>query len=318
MTHWFVNAFRPLALSAALLLAAFFASGQVARPTDRLYTVLVEANQTGWTADRRREAAALSIELGDLSAAVAHWEAALLLEPEDIELMRRTAELYVQRGRWPDALDAVRRLLAALPDDAWANLHLGLLLAPTSPANAETALRRAAQAGMQPPPGLIDTLETGRRERRSVALAVGAVLADAKLYAYAERAFGIAATLDVARGESLASVALMRGLQGKDGGRWLDEALATTPNSPQVHAAAGLYYRATGYLFESLQAFAAALELAPLDAHFNAELAAAYALIGDGISAAFWYGQAARLAPGDPRYAGLFQAAVATLTPPAP
>jgi predicted Zn-dependent protease len=267
--------------------AAFFAFGQNQRPTDRLYAVLVQAEESGWNADLRIQAADLYIELNDLNAALAHWEAALLLSPDDELLMRRTAELYIQRGRWPEALTAVRRLLSAMPDDAWGNLHLGMILSASAPDEAAGALRRAAQAGFPPPDELIIVLETERANPRGLALEVGALFADAGLYAYAERAFELAATLDVAaRGEALASVGLMRGLQGKDGQRWIDAAVAAASDSPQVHTAAGLYYRATGQNFESLQAFAAAVSAAPLDPELYTELARSYELIGDGISAA--------------------------------
>jgi tetratricopeptide (TPR) repeat protein len=299
--------------------AAFFAFAQNQRPTDQLYTVLTQAAETGWTADLRIQAAELYIALDDLNAALAHWEAALLLSPNDELLMRRTAELYIQRGRWPEALAAVRRLLGAVPDDGWGNLHLGMILSPSAPDEAADALRRAAQAGVPPPDDLITVLETTRANQRGLALEIGAVFANASLYAYAERAFELAATLDVAaRAEALASVGLMRGLQGKDGQRWIDEAVASAPESPQVHTAAGLYYRATGQHFESLQAFAAAVSAAPLDPELYAELARSYELLGDGISAAYWYSEAARIAPNNPRYTQLHQTAAATLTPIAP
>lgn len=319
MRHWPARLFKHLALSAALIGAAFFAFGQNQRPTDRLYAVLTQAEETGWNVDLRIQAADLYIELKDLNAALAHWEAALLLSPDDELLMRRTAELYIQRGRWPEALTAVRRLLGAVPDDAWGNLHLGMILSASAPDDALGALRRAVQAGLPPPDELIVVLDTARANPRGLALEVGAVFANAGLYAYAERAFELAATLDVtARGEALASVGLMRGLQGKDGQRWIDAAVAAAPESPQVHTAAGLYYRATGQNFASLQAFAAAVSAAPLDPELYTELARSYALIGDGISAAYWYGEAARIAPDNPRYAELHQTASATLTPPAP
>lgn len=299
--------------------AAFFAFAQNQRPTDHLYALLTEAADTGWTADLRIQAANLYIALDDLNAALAHWEAALLLSPDDELLMRRTAELYIQRGRWPEALAAVRRLLRSAPDDGWGNLHLGMILSPSAPDEASGALRRAAQAGMPPPDDLILVLEMKRANPRGLALEVGTVFANVGLYAYAERAFELAATLGLeTRGEALASIGLMRGLQGKDGQRWIDAAATAAPDSPQVSTAAGLYYRATGQNFESLRAFAAAVSAAPLDPELYAELALSYALLGDGISAAYWYSEAARIAPGNLRYQELHQTAAATLTPAAP
>lgn len=311
--RWHANLLRAVLISAVLLGAARFAFGQQPPLTDRLYAVLTRASQTGWTTELRREAGDIALALGDFEAALAHWEAALLLSPDETLLMRRTAELYVQRMRWPQALDAVRRLLAAVPDDPWGMLHLGLLLAPSAPQDAAAALRRAAQGGMPPPDGLVSVLEAPRDNPRSVALEVGAVLAEAKLYAYAERAFTLAVTLDTARGEALASIALVRGLQSKDGQAWLNEAFAVAPDSPQVFAAAGYYYRAIGQSFLSLTAFANALALAPLDAELYAELGISYDLIGDPETALFWYEQAVYLKPDEPRYAELQRRAMTTL-----
>lgn len=319
MRRWLARSFRRLAFSAALMGAVFFGFAQDQRPTDQLYTLLTQVNETGWTAELRIKAADLYIALDDLDAALAHWEAALLLSPDDVLLMRRTAELYVQRGRWSDALSAVRRLLNSLPDDAWGNLHLGMILAPSAPVEAASALRRAAQTGLKPPERLIYVLETEREQRRGLALETGAVFASAGLYAYAERAFELAATVNITtRGEALALAGLMRGLQSKDGQHWIDAAINTAPDSSQVYTAAGLYYRATGQNFESLEAFAAAVSCEPLNPELYTELALSYALLGNSVSAAYWYSEAARIAPGNPRYAELYRTASATLTPTSP
>lgn len=288
---------------------SFASSAQVGGSTEQLYRVLAQANESGWTADLRRDAAELYLLLGDFDAALAHWEVVLQLTPDDLHILRRTAELYVQRARWPEALAAVRRLREFLPDDGWANLHLGMLLATLDPTDSIMALRRAAQANMPPPDGLITLLEAERASPYSLALEVGTVMADARLYAYAERAFTQAAAFNVGRAEALALVALMRGLQSKDGQRWLDEAVAIAPNSPHVHTTAGFYYRATGQTTESMTAFATALAIEPLNPELYAELGRSYEVIGAFDTALFWYEQAVLIAPHDERYRTIRDAA---------
>lgn len=288
---------RPALLLLFALLAGS-AAAQPASPAERLYPILSEAAQTGWTADRRRDAAELTLAMGDVDAAIAHYEAALLIDPRDDLTARRTAELAVQNSRWDHAADALRRLIALLPDDPWANLHLGLILAPAAPQESLTYLRRAAQTGMAPPAELIETLEQFAAARSGLPLAVGAVMTDAALYGYAERAFELAVALDPDTAQALASVALVRAIQGKDGQPWLDEALGFGSESAQVYVAAGLYYRAIGQDFISLEMFLNALSRDPLNPEINAEVSTSYGLLGDMATADFWARQAQMLARG--------------------
>jgi len=186
---------RAAVLLAVVLLANAVAA-QPASPAEQLYPILAEAARTGWTADRRRDAAELTLALGDVDASIAHYEAALLIDPHDELTARRAAELAVQNSRWDHAADALRTLIELVPDDPWANLHLGLILAPAAPQESLTFLRRAAQTGMAPPAELIETLEQFSAARSGLPLAVGAVMTDAALYGYAERAFELAVALD--------------------------------------------------------------------------------------------------------------------------
>lgn len=289
---------RAAALLAAALFAGTAAAAQPPAPAGQLYPILAEAARTGWTADRRRDAAELTLALGDVDAALAHYEAALLLDPHDEITARRTAELAVQNSRWDHAADALRRLIALLPDDPWANLHLGLLLAPAAPHDSLTFLRRAAQTGMAPPAELIETIEQFADARTGLPLAVGAVMTDAALYGYAERAFELAVALDPDTAQALASVALVRAIQGKDGAPWLDQALSLGSESAQLYVAAGLYYRAVGQDFISLEMFLNALSRDPLNPEINAEVSTTYGLLGDTATADFWAQQAQLLARG--------------------
>lgn len=281
-----------------LALFASAAAAQPATPAEQLYPILAEAARIGWTADHRRAAAELTLALGDVDAALAHYEAALLIDPHDEITARRAAELAVQNSRWDRAADALRQLIALVPEDPWANLHLGLILAPAAPHESLTHLRRAAQTGMAPPAGLIETLEQFTAARTGLPLAVGAVMTDAALYGYAERAFELAVALDPDTAQALASVALVRAIQGKDGQPWLDQALELGSESARVYVAAGLYYRAIGQDFISLEMFLNALSRDPLDPEINAEVATSYGLLGDTATADFWARQAQMLARG--------------------
>ncbi|MBK9124982.1 MAG: tetratricopeptide repeat protein [Chloroflexi bacterium] len=288
---------RAAVLLAVVLLANAVAA-QPASPAEQLYPILAEAARTGWTADRRRDAAELTLALGDVDASIAHYEAALLIDPHDELTARRAAELAVQNSRWDHAADALRTLIELVPDDPWANLHLGLILAPAAPQESLTFLRRAAQTGMAPPAELIETLEQFSAARSGLPLAVGAVMTDAALYGYAERAFELAVALDPDTAQALASVALVRAIQGKDGKPWLDEALGLGSESAQVYVAAGLYYRAVGQDFISLEMFLNALSRDPLNPEINAEVSTTYGLLGDMATADFWARQAQMLARG--------------------
>ncbi len=95
------------------------------RPLQALYQVEAQAAADGWTPEQARLAGDLWREAGDLTRAVAYWEAA----PADATVLRDRAQAYLELARWADAADALDRLLALLPDDsadrAWAEFQLG-------------------------------------------------------------------------------------------------------------------------------------------------------------------------------------------------
>ena len=95
-------------------------------------------------------AADFSFARGDLTAALAHSERALALDPGQVPLLLNVAYLRLRRGEYPGALDLLDRARRAAPDSAdaaklagWADYGLNRLSASGSGVEA----RPAASAG---------------------------------------------------------------------------------------------------------------------------------------------------------------------------
>jgi len=250
--------------------------------------------------------------LGDPVTALAH--AQVIAAPEAV-LLRQTAELALGLRRWDIAQARLEQLLTAESDAAWANQALGLLLATTDKQAALSHLQKAWDLDeIYAQPVLIATL-TDNTDARALAYQVGTTLAELEYYALAEYAFAESAIFAASPAEALASIGLMRALQGLDYQRWVSQAGTLAPNSPEVHTLIGLAHRAASYPFDSLTEFLIALNLAPLDPEINAQLAEAYAVLGDVRSAAFWHGQAAILSGDAPRYVESYHAAQTAVPP---
>jgi|GEM_PF-2565876 len=250
--------------------------------------------------------------IGDSVTALAYAQTIANPSPA---LQKQTAELALGLRQWGVAQHALEQLIRADSDIAWAHYQLGLLLAATDKQAALSHLesaRRLDEAYAQPT--LTATL-TDNTDTRALAYQVGTVLADLEQYPLAESAFTESAIFATSPAESLASVGLMRALQGLDYQPWVTQAQTLAPNSPEVHTLIGLAHRAAGYAFDSLTEFIIAINLAPLDPEINAQLAEAYAVLGDAHSAAFWHGQAAALSGDDPHYLDTYHAAQTALPP---
>lgn len=290
----------------AMMLGVSVAQRESVSAPQAVFTALVTGDRT---------TAALTYPLlGDPVTALAH--AQNIVQPS-VSLRRHTAELAIGLRRWSLAQTSLENLLIEDNTSTWAHHQLGLLIAHTDKQTALNHLRAAWELDMAyAEPELIGTL-TDNTDARTLAFQVGTVLADRSYYALAERAFADSTIFAPSPAESLASVGLMRALQGLDYAPWLTQAQALAPTSPEVYTLSGLTYRAARLYFDSLNAFIVALNLAPLDPEINAQLAESYALINDTRSAAFWYGQASALSGGDSRYKQAYEAAQ-TAIPPSP
>lgn len=260
-------------------------------PVQNLYRVQRAALSTGWTTEHLRAAANAYAALGDLRNAAAYWERT---NPDDPPTLRRLSEAYLELGDWPNALNALERLLALdSVDNSWAHFQLGLIRASFDPAAALLHLRAAEVdygASLAP---IIAALESNPSPVR-----VGIALADAELWPYAELAFSHAGDDALA----LAYAGLARDRQSKDGSAQIARAVLLEPQNPQVRFLEGLHWRQAGDYQASLNALIQATALDPENPALYAELASAYRLLGDLDSAERWYMQAVAVSNGDPRF----------------
>lgn len=274
------------------------------RPVQALYQLESTASQSGWTPALARQAGDLWDALGDRERAAAFWEIA---SPNNAAVLRQLAEAYLSLGRWPEAADTFRHLLALDPNAADAHEALGLLLAASDPRTAADHLRQAAsQPSFAPLANELGPLLENATAGADLAMQAGSVLAAHERWLYAEVAFSYASTVSGPYPQALAWLALARDKQGKDGGPQIQGAIALAPQDGQVRYLEGLHLRAGGDPHESLRALYQAVTLDPLNPAFAAELGNAYQLVGDRDHAALWLKQAVALSHGDPRFQDLF------------
>lgn len=96
--------------------------------------------------DLFRQAAA-AVAQGDYRAAAARYEAALKLRPEAVEALSNLGVMYHTLGRYSDAVQVLKRAVAAQRDLGPANLILGIdLVHMNQPADAIAPLQRALAA----------------------------------------------------------------------------------------------------------------------------------------------------------------------------
>lgn len=263
------------------------------RVMESLYHVERQAGRGGWTPALARQAGDLWRASGDLVRAVAYWERA---EP-DPQLLRHLAQAYLELGEWARALDTLERLRQRSPDDPWVNFQLGVILAAFA---GERALPYLNVARAVYGDTLDDVIDGARR---GDSLRVGMALAEQQMWAYAELAFG-----QVEAPRAYAYLGYARDQQGKDGGAWIDAAVALAPTDPQVRLLQGLHWRTLEDYAASLAAISAAAALAPENPTIHAQLGTAYDLLGDPAGARRWYAYAVTLSGNDPQFQAILDA----------
>ncbi len=278
------------------------------RPVQALYAMEADALTVGWTPEAFRLVGDLWREIGDHYTAAAYWERAALTLTDDLPLMRDLAQIYLDLGEYGSAADALTRLLALEPelnDQNWAAYHLGLIRAAVSPPPLEIlelALREPAYAPIVAPVLQVLTDETPETSR---ALDVGIALVSSEQWAYAELAFEQAVADSDYAALALAYTGWVRDMQGKDGGSEIRRAILLAPDDARVRFVYGLHLRAAADNAGSLLAFEQAVALDPTNPAAYAELARAYAIIGDRSTAQYWFETALALSNNDPRYQAL-------------
>jgi len=241
------------------------------------------------------------LTMADPMRALAAWVPALP-QTTDPNLLRQAADLALQAGEPALARSTLERLLSLNPGDSRTQLQLGILLAAVHDQAAEPHLRAAAQQPAYTALAMA-VLDAMRRSTPAVAWA----LVEHGQWAQAELAFIDAAADAPVSALLLAGLAVARDYQGKDGGAWIERAVALGPDSAAVRALQSTHLRLTGDLEGSLQAQITAAGLAPDSPAILAGLAAAYQRAGDLEAARRWSSAAVALAPDDPRYAALHE-----------
>jgi tetratricopeptide (TPR) repeat protein len=274
---------------------------RAAHPVETLYRVEAQAARDGWTPLLHHWAGDLRRELGDLPGALAHWEAA---GSDDPVRTLQLAQAYLELQRWPAAIDALERLIAFDADDRWANFQLGTLLAASDPRRAEVHLRAAAHSPRYEA-AAIDLLASLHSESAAdvpPGLRAGLALARGRLWPQAELAFRYVASVESSDPVALAYTGWAREQQGKEGGSWLERAVAMGPEQPQVYYLYGLYLRRWGEYEASLEALRRAILLDPDNPAYYAELGSAYRLLFDHEQAEHWLRVAVAASGNDPQF----------------
>jgi tetratricopeptide (TPR) repeat protein len=265
-----------------------------------LYHIEAQALSNAWTTQDYIRAGNLWRDMGDFSRALPYWEAANALEPNP-NLLRQIAEIYIQRGEWGIAWARIQQLLELAPNDAWALYYGGLILAPSDPTRAYGLFGRVADIERNYAVTAFDiqALIGGDPTDPEIAVRVASLLAGVTEWSLAENAYQYAADTFYPFPEATAYVALMRVQQGKNGERWIEEALTLSQDNAVVHYIAGVYWRAVGEYARSESNLILAILFEPNNPTFYAELGITYAEMGNSFEAEVWL-QTAVLISDDP------------------
>lgn len=277
------------------------------RPMQALYRIEVQAADTGWTPALATVAGDIWDGVGDFNRAVAYWELASNMRPDDAVMARRLAQAYLELGRWSQAVISLSRMVD-LSDDHWAHFQLGILQSVYDPPAATEHFSLAARDPQFQ--GVVTALLPALDEASDIARAmrVGTILAARSYWPAAEYVFQYAASMTPLLPEALAYMGIARDQQGKDGGVQIEKAVAAAPNSAQVRYLQGIHFQLIQNVDASLQALTLAASLDPLNPAYAAELGTTYDRMGIAVSAEYWYKAAVTLSNGDARFEDLLTA----------
>ncbi len=243
-------------------------------------------------------------QAGDLAAALEGWQARPAC-PEASEGLARLAETAWAQGALAEARGAYALLLEHEPASPTARLRLGLLLAAEDPERAPEHLR--AGLARTPDPlaaDLVQAIEIARLEGDpAFTLAqVGQTFARAGEWRLAAAALQRAVNLAPGYVEARAYLGLAKEQLGQDGLADLQAAVEAAPQAALPKVFLGMAWLARGEPQRARAALEQAAALAPTHPAVLADLAAAYAALGDAASAEAMYRAAAENAPQDPRF----------------
>lgn len=268
-----------------------------AQESDSLYRLTVEASRAGWDAARHLRVGDLWQARGDLSAAAAHYAAALAQDSASHDAARALARVSLRLGRFDVALHALETAVTLDANDLWSRYHLGMTLTAYDARGALVHLVAASSANPETASALIAAIQAPQ----SSLMTIGAALIDRSEWGYAENAFH-EAHLRAGDAESLAFMALARAAAGKDALPMLEAALAQAPENPRVRYAEALTRQRLRDYNGALAALNAGLMFAPDDPALYAAVGAVLAETGDVIAAQTWYDRAVSISRDDAQF----------------
>ncbi|QPC84878.1 hypothetical protein G4Y79_11055 [Phototrophicus methaneseepsis] len=243
---------------------------------------------SGWSAEQLQRVGYLWEAVGDETRAIAYWERAVALTPDE-DTLRQLTLAYINEQHFQTALATLSQLQALLPDDNWALYYTALILAPTSPEEALTyahplLLHNAYGTLMQ---DLYSILNSGQ-DAFIIQSDVAALYASRRLWPLAEYAFQNVAENYAPYPDALAYAGLMRAMQNKSAQANIAQALALAPDSSTIRMIAGIERRIYQDYEASLAAIYQALALEPTDPVFYSELSLTYSGLGLYDEANYW------------------------------
>ncbi len=247
------------------------------------------------------------LALGDLHGAAISWENAGQDRPLPEEILRSLAYTYMDLGRASEAYTAFGDLVDMLPEDLDALVHLGLLAAGSTRADATEYLDLARQHALAEHPlvqDLINSIEVGlESESPALQLAlVGQALLRHDEWELAEYAFRGALDADPGFVDARAFLGLVLFEIGEDGLPELLQAVESDPNAMLPHILLGMHYLDIGETQEALRELNTAADLDASNPAVLAQLGAAFDATGEIDKAMSAYRAAAELVPDNPDF----------------
>ncbi|MFA9491200.1 MAG: tetratricopeptide repeat protein [Anaerolineales bacterium] len=203
----------------------------------------------------------------------------------------------------PEDVYPLIEMLIQIDENPELELRYALALAATEPELALPWIEKVDVPG-NPQSHLLDSLVviiTSPETDSSIKSAqIGRKFAESNYWELARISFAKALDIEPEYTEARAYYGLSLDMSGKDGGKELERAIETAPESAMAHAFMGIHLKNNGELEEAREAFESAIELEPDNAGTIAELASIYERLGEIESAKSAYVLAAEIGDNDP------------------
>lgn len=243
----------------------------------------------------------------DWDAAISSWERALAGGALPAAVYERLLVAHQARGDYRAAINDLRQLVAADPEDPAAQYRLGLLLAALEPESALAVLARAADldAGLEQAVQALEkglALETDSADAAYRFFNAGRALAGLGEWTLAAEAFRQAVIANPAYAEAWAFLGEAMQQLGMDGNPMFETALEVNADSLTANLLYALQLRRRGERNFALEILLRTADLHPAEPSVFAEIGQTYADLGQVNDALANFTKAVELAPQDPAY----------------